>query len=56
VLDQFLLYRSYDYKIILKSDKKELTYSLLYKISAKKLETIKQYPFENLYKSFVKTS
>jgi hypothetical protein len=41
--DQFLLYRPYDYKIILESDKKELIYSLLYKINTKKLETTKQY-------------
>jgi hypothetical protein len=41
ILNQFLLYRSYDYKIILESDKKELIYSPLYKISTKKLEAMK---------------
>jgi hypothetical protein len=56
ILDQFLLYRSYDYKIVLESDKKELTYSLLYKISAEELETTKQYLLENLDKGFIKTS
>jgi hypothetical protein len=56
ILDQLLLYRSYDYKIILESDKKEPIYSLLYKISAKKLEAMKQYLLENLDKSFIKAS
>jgi hypothetical protein len=41
VLDQFLLYRSYDHKIILELNKKKLTYSPLYKISAKELEVTK---------------
>jgi hypothetical protein len=41
ILDQFLLYRLYDHKIILESDKKKLTYNLLYKISTKELEAIK---------------
>jgi hypothetical protein len=56
VLDQLLLYRSYDYKIVFESDKKELIYSLLYKISIKELEAIKQYLFENLDKGFIKTN
>jgi hypothetical protein len=56
VLDQFLLYRSYDYKIVLESNKKELTYSPLYKISAKELEATKQYLLENLDKGFIEAS
>jgi hypothetical protein len=55
-LDQFLLYRSYDHKIVLESDKKELTYSPLYKISIKELEATKQYLLKNLDKGFIKTS
>jgi hypothetical protein len=55
-LDQFLLYQLYDYKIILESDKKELTYSPLYKISTKELEATKQYLLENLDKGFIETN
>jgi hypothetical protein len=51
-----LLYRSYDYKIILKSDKKKFTYSPLYKINTKELEAMKQYLLKNLNKSFIKTN
>jgi hypothetical protein len=43
-LDQFLLYRPYDHKIVLELNKKELTYSPFYKINAKKLETTKIVP------------
>jgi hypothetical protein len=56
VLDQFLLYRLYDHRIILESDENKLTYSPLYKISAEKLETTKQYLLENLNKFFIKAS
>jgi hypothetical protein len=56
ILNQLLLYRPYDYKIVPESDKKELTYSPLYKISAENLETTKQYLLENLDKGFIKTS
>jgi hypothetical protein len=56
ILDQFLLYRPYDYKIILELDEKEFIYSPLYKISIKKLETTKQYLLKNLNKSFIKTN
>jgi hypothetical protein len=35
-LDQFLPYRPYDHKIILESNKKELTYNPLYKINVEK--------------------
>jgi hypothetical protein len=56
VLDQLLLHRSYDYKIILESDKKELIYSPLYKINTKELETIKQYLLKNLDKGFIETN
>jgi hypothetical protein len=56
VLDQFLLYRPYDYKIILELDKKKFIYSLLYKINTKKLETTKQYLLENPDKGFINTS
>jgi hypothetical protein len=56
VLDQFLLYRSYDHKIVLESDKKEFIYSLLYKINAKELKTTKQYLLKNLDKGFIEVS
>jgi hypothetical protein len=41
MLDQFLLYRLYNYKFILESDKKERIYSPLYKISVKELKSTK---------------
>jgi hypothetical protein len=40
-LDQFLLYRLYDHKIVLELNEKKFIYSLLYKISTKKLEAMK---------------
>jgi hypothetical protein len=56
VLDKFLLYRPYDYKIALESDKKELIYIPLYKINAEEPEITKKYLLENLDKSFIKAS
>jgi hypothetical protein len=41
MLDQFLLYRSYNHKIVFESDENKLTYSLLYKINTKELEATK---------------
>ena len=49
------LYCLYNYKIKLKT-KNNLEYSLLYKITTKKLKTIKQYLIKNLNKRFIKTS
>ena len=51
----FFSYYLYNYKIKLKT-KNNLKYNLLYKITIKKLKTIKQYLIKNLNKGFIKAS
>jgi hypothetical protein len=48
-------HRSYNHKIVLEA-KNNLGYSPLYKITAKELETTKQYLVDNLNKGFIAPS
>jgi hypothetical protein len=53
--DQLPPHRLYNHKIILEKDN-TLTYSPLYKMSLKELETLKQYLMDNLKKGFIEPS
>jgi hypothetical protein len=53
--DKLSPHRLYDHKIELKDDN-TLRYSLLYKITMAKLETVKKYLINNLNKGFIKAS
>jgi hypothetical protein len=55
ISDTFLLYCLYNYKIILEKPN-NFRYSLLYKLTIKKLEKTKRYLLDNLNKGFLELS
>jgi hypothetical protein len=54
-LDKLLSHQLYNHKIELKGNN-TLGYSLLYKMTTAKLETVKEYLIDNLDKGFIKAS
>ena len=54
-LDKLPPHRAYNHRIVLEGDN-TLSYSLLYKITTKELEIVKQYLIDNLYKGFITPS